>query len=223
VRLHGGTAARRNGSLEVHLPNKAALREACGNVASFMARFELPAPDGVLYLTRTHPTVEGLATYTMEAALDPLLDGPARRCGAIRTRAVTSTTTLLLLRFRYHIVARRGDEELPLLAEACQIAGFRGRPASPTWLSPAEAESLLDAQPDANVAPEQATQCVARVLDAMPALEAPLNDLARRQAGELLAAHQRVRTAARVTGLRYEVQPQLPPDVLGVFVLLPVM
>ena len=101
------------------------------------------------------------------------------------------------------------------------MIGFRGRPASPTWLSPAEAESLLDALPDANVAPEQATQFVARVLDAMPDMEAPLNDLARRQADELLAAHQRVAPPRGITGLRYEVQPQLPPDVLGVFVLLP--
>ena len=117
VRMHGGTAARRNGSLEVHLPNQAALREACGVGEGFTARFELPAPDGVLYLTRTHPLVEGLASYTMDAALDPLLEGPARRCGAIRTRAVQQTTTLLLLRLRYHIAAeprdRRGEGASP--------------------------------------------------------------------------------------------------------------
>ena len=77
VRLHGGTAARKNGNLDVHLPNKAALREACGNVEGFTACFELPAADDAVYLTRTHPLVEGLATYTLDSALDPLLDGPA--------------------------------------------------------------------------------------------------------------------------------------------------
>ena len=62
-------------------------------------RFELPVSDDVIYLNRTHPIVEGLASYVMDAALDPLLAGVARRCGATRTRAVTVRTTLLLARF----------------------------------------------------------------------------------------------------------------------------
>jgi hypothetical protein len=235
VRLHGGAVARKNGSLDVHLPNKTALREACGNVEGFTACFELPAADSAIYLTRTHPLVEGLATYTLDSALDPLLDGPARRCGAIRTRVVLQTTTLLLLRFRYHIAVQQPGGEgkatgrgevtsplpAPLLAESCQAVGFRGRPASPVWLAAAEVEELLKAHPDADVAPQQATQFVARVLEAMSDLAEPLNDIARRQADELLAAHQRVRSAVRLAGVRYDVQPQLPPDVLGIFVLLP--
>ena len=38
---------------------------------------------------------------------------------------------------------------------------------------------------------------------------------------QLLEAHRRVRAAARMKGIQYAVQPQLPPDVLGVYVLLP--
>ena len=128
---------------------------------------------------------------------------------------------MLLLRFRYHIITRRGNEEIPLLAEACQVAGFRGSPAVPAWLPTAEAEQLLDAQPDANVVPQQATQFISRIVSAMPQLEEPLNDIARRQGTEVLAAHQRVRAAARLAGVHYEVVPQLPPDVLGIYVLLP--
>ncbi len=221
VRMHGGTAAEVSGSLRVNLPNLAPLREACGNIESFTARFELPAPDGTLYLARTHPIVEGLAAYTMDSALDPLLDGVARRCGAIRTRAVRQTTTLLLMRFRHHIVARREGEETALLVEACQVAGFQGSPNAPTWLPDREAEQLLDAQPDANVTPQQATQFISRIVSDMSRLEEALNDIARRQGQEVLAAHQRVRAAARRTGVHYEVVPQLPPDVLGVYVLLP--
>ncbi|NVM23238.1 MAG: hypothetical protein HWN68_15820 [Desulfobacterales bacterium] len=40
---------------------------------------------------------------------------------------------------------------------------------------------------------------------------------------ELLQAHRRVRTAARLRGLRYKVEPHLPPDVLGIYVYLPVI
>lgn len=188
-----------------------------------MARFELPVPDNVLHLTRTHPIVEGLATYVMEAALDPLLQGVARRCGATRTRAVGRTTTLLLLRFRYHIVTQRGQGETPLLAEECQVLGFTGRPDAPQWLSADEAEELLQARPDANVAPGQATQFIRLVLDGMEHLQTPLDEMAQQRGQELLAAHRRVRAASRLRGVRYSVRPQLPLDVLGVYVLLPVV
>jgi len=78
----------------------------------------------------------------MDAALDPLLEGVARRSGAIRTRAVDVRTTLLLVRFRYHIVTRRGDEEIALLAEDCQALGFTGALQTAQWLPPEYVETL---------------------------------------------------------------------------------
>ena len=158
----------------------------------------------------------------MDTALDPLLDGVARRCGAIRTDAVQRTTTLLLLRLRFHIVRQHGAEETTLLAEECRVVGFPAHPEAPHWLAEAEAEQLLPAEPDANIAPQQASQFIGRVLEGMAILEAPLNAVAERTGQKLLEAHRRVRTAARQTGVRYGVQPQLPVDVLGVYVLLPV-
>jgi superfamily II DNA or RNA helicase len=223
VRAHQGFAAGKNGLLEVTLPNQAALREAAGGRERFNACFELPAGDGALYLHRTHPVVEGLAGYVMDSALDPLADGAARRCGAIRTRAVQRTTTLLLLRLRFHILTARGAEETALLAETCQVAGFTGSPEAPQWLPGAEVEQLLQAEPDANLLPGQASQFIGRVLEGMAHLETPLHDLAERTGQRLLEEHRRVRAAARQTGVRHSVQPQLPVDVLGLYVLLPVV
>src|SRR5690606_14657777 len=116
----------------MQLPGKAAVKEAVlgvGNTdeATFAARFKLPVNDGVTYLSRTHPYVEGLARYVMDTALDPLLsdDAIARRCGVVRTRAVDEATTLLLLRFRFHIeTKRRGEESTPMLAEDVQVVGL---------------------------------------------------------------------------------------------------
>jgi hypothetical protein len=71
VTAQGGFVAHKPRHIEVHLPNRAALREAAGEGGGkgiFDACFELPAPEGALYLTRTHPTVEGLASYVMDAA-----------------------------------------------------------------------------------------------------------------------------------------------------------
>ncbi|MCC6776423.1 MAG: DEAD/DEAH box helicase [Hyphomicrobiales bacterium] len=189
----------------------------------FSARFELPAPDGAVFLSRTHPIVEGLAAHVMDTALDPLVDGIARRAGAIRTTLVQTRTTLLLLRFRFDIrVTGAGVEGgLPLLAEDVGLVAFEGAPASARWIDAATANALLDARPDANIDPRQASEFVRRVTSAVDQLRPHIDEVARRRGDELLDAHRRVREAARIRGVRYSIEPKLPPDVLGIYVYLP--
>jgi hypothetical protein len=205
-------------------------------------------------LTRTHPLVEGLSGYIMEAALDPLNDiratgrSPlqARRCGAIRTGAVAKRTTLLLLRLRYHIVvessrkdaksakdslekenlanfapSRFEKEEIPLLAEDTLVLAFAGAPQSAEWLEPATAERLLQAKPEANISPEQASDFIGKVEEGFDLLRPRLEQAARQRGEALLEAHQRVRRASKIRNVRYRVESQLPPDVLGIYVYLP--
>ncbi len=203
-----------------------ALREAMrldGNGAGdkFSARFELPVKDGELYLNRTHPVVEGLATYVMDTALDALGQGVARRCGVIRTGRVERRTTLLLVRMRYHIITRRGGEETPLLAEDCQLLAFAGSTQNAEWLDSATAEALLDAEPEANINPDQATEFLRKVIDGFDALRPRLNQVAEQRGAELLEAHRRVRMASQAKGVSHRVEAQLPPDVLGIYVYLP--
>lgn len=223
VRAHNGHVSQQGLNTQLQLPDKAALRDLVGGESKLTARFELPAPDNVTYLSRTHPMVEGLATYTMDTALDPLLDSVAKRTGVMRTKAVKQATTLLLLRFRYHIITSKGGKKIPLLAEECQVVGFAGRADQPNWLAADTVEALLQASPDANVLPQQATQLMGRALDQLEGLQPALAEMAEQRGEELLTAHRRVRTAARQTGVRYSVQPQLPPDMLGVYLLLPVI
>ena len=64
-----------------------ALRQAIGCDEPFTGRFDLPLPDGETYLGRTSPIVEGLASWTLDQALDPeSRDTPAvaSRCGVDR-------------------------------------------------------------------------------------------------------------------------------------------
>ena len=145
----------------------------------------------------------------------------ARRCGAIRTGAVSKRTTLLLLRLRYHIVAVQNEQERPLLAEDTLALAFAGAPQNAEWLDPAAAEQLLLAHPEANISPEQATDFVRKVEEGFDLLRPMLEQAARQRGEVLLEAHQRVRRASKIRNVRYRVEPQLPPDVLGIYVYLP--
>jgi len=216
-------AANGTGEVQVDLSEvPRALRDAVNNLAQFKARFELPVRGGELYLNRTHPVVEGLASYVMDAALDPVAESIARRCGVIRTSQVSRRTTLLLLRLRFHIVTQRGEEERPLLAEDCQLIAFVGSPHNAQWLDDSQAiEQLLQAQAEANVAPGEARHFLQTMLDDFDALQPRLNQVAQQRGEELLNAHRRVRSASQLRGVRYRVEPQLPLDVLGVYVYLP--
>jgi hypothetical protein len=198
-----------------------AIRDCLDLPEAFTARFELPVQDGELYLSRTHPAVEALASHVLNAALDPMLTGPARRCGVIRTAAVPRRTTLLLLRHRFHIITRIGEQELQLLAEDAQLAAFAGSPQNPEWLSAESAAGLPNAEPDGNVNPDQARDFLQKVIDGMGQLRPRLGQLARERGQELLEAHRRVRQASKAKGVSHRIEAQDEPDVLGIFVYLP--
>jgi len=197
-----------------------ALREALDAPLTFAARFEQPVGDGEFYLQRTHPLIEALAAYVMDTALDPLAPAAARRAGVILTRLVERRTTLLLVRFRYHIILQRGDADRPLLAEDVALLAFAGPPHNAQWLDQERAEALLDARPDADLHEDRKREFLRKVVDGFEHLRPHLDDVARTRGDELLAAHRRVRDAANARG-RYAIEAQLPPDVLGLYVYLP--
>ena len=197
------------------------LREICGSIEQFTARFELPVGDGVLYLTRTHPIVEGLATYVLNAALDGDENAIASRCGVIYTDQVQRRTTLLLLRYRYHIVIQDGDLEKQLMAEDSQVVGFAGATSDAEWIDAQQVTNLLDATPTQNIDRERATHFIQRVIENINDLNPALERFAMERGQQILDAHQRVRSAARWQGIKHEIRPELPPDVLGIYIYLP--
>ena len=200
-----------------------AVREACGlPMPHARLAFQLPVPDGVTYIARTHPLIEALGLHVAGTALDTGTAGVAARCGAIRTGAVTMRTTLLVLRLRFHLDVTRRDGSTPLLAEECVVAAFQGGAERSTWVADTEALQLLGAEPAGNVAPELRTRWLTSAIAEWPALQPGIEQLANERAEVLLAAHRRVRDAAGLVGVRYSVRPQLPADLLGLYVFMPV-
>ena len=189
---------------------------------AFQARFDLPVSDDEIYLSRSHPIVESLANYIVDTALNATDQAVAKRIGAIRTKIVITRTTLLLVRFRFHIKTIEQEFQKELLAEECRIFGFEGSPKNATWLPPEKIESILIASPDANIVPEVATNFISEIVESNGDLTPYLEKRAEKLGQEILEAHRRVRTAARMTSVRYQVEPKLPPDIIGIYIFLPV-
>ncbi|RAO31421.1 RNA polymerase-associated protein RapA [Micromonospora noduli] len=178
---------------------------------------------GEAALVRTDPAVVALAGYVLNAALDEQATGPrpARRCGVIRTRAVAGRTTLLVVRYRFHLTLPSRNGTRQLVAEDARLLAFAGAPANATWLTTDDALALLDATADANTDPGFGERTTRRVLDELPAVTDYLTAYGEELAAELLASHRRVRSASGeiVRGLSVTVQDR--PDVLGTYVYLP--
>lgn len=210
-------------AITVHLSKDTprALRQALGRDDSFTGRFELPLREDEIYLGRTSPMVEGLAGWTIDQALDEAArdaTSVASRCGVIATSAVTQRTTLVLARFRYHLKAA-GAVETILCEEVVPMAAT-GMAAGLTWLAPAEAEPLLYARPESNLTSTAIQQQIGLMVKSLPAIQASLVPIASTRAAAQLAAHERVRDAAKTKG-RVAIEPVLPVDLLGAYILLP--
>lgn len=211
-------------AVTVHLnaETSRALRQAIGRDESFAGRFDLPLEEGNVYLGRTSPVVEGLASWTLDQALDPMardVQAVASRCGVGSTSAVSARTTLLVVRFRYHLQLTGSGGETILCEEILPLA-CTGSADAPQWLSPEEGEALLAARPERNLIQTAIDQQIGLLLTSLPKLQKSLEPVAGERAMAQLAAHERVRESSRPKG-RVTIQPVLPVDILGAYLLIP--
>lgn len=188
-------------------------------------RDSLPAPRGDVLLARTDPTVEAIARYTLDAALDPLLPSdarPARRAGTMRTAAVSERTTLLVVRYRIELTLPGSRATVTQIAEDAKFLAYTlGDDDEPIWLTPDAVEFLLAAAPSGSIADELSRAQLAEQIIGLPSLQQHLDSLGGALAEATTEAHRRVRGTTR-PGRRSLTARLLPPaDVLGVFVYLP--
>ncbi|MFD1832559.1 DEAD/DEAH box helicase [Streptomyces desertarenae] len=178
---------------------------------------------GEVALVRTDPAIGAVASYVLDSALDVNALGPrpARRCGVVTTDAVTVRTTLLLVRYRFHLTLPSRTGERQLVAEDARLLAYEGLPQRARWLDDDAAAALLTARATANTHEQRARNQITRDLDALPELAGHLAEYGRHLAAELDASHRRVRKANEEIVRGLKVVPQEPADVLGVYVYLP--
>lgn len=178
---------------------------------------------GEAALVRTDPVVGALASHVLNAALDTQAEGarPARRCGVITTDAVSTRTTLLLVRYRFHLTLPSRSGERQLVAEDARLLAFEGAPKNGAWLTPDQATALLDATASENTDPHFGERTMTRILGQLSDVNGYLESYGDELAAELDAAHRRVRAASGEIVRGLSVTAQKPADILGAYVYLP--
>lgn len=203
-------------ALEAGLKERLAQRNLTGSVRLAMTE---PAPSGTELLTRTHPLTATLAEALVEASLDPeALSGLGiGRVGTWPTSAVQQMTRLALLRIRFKLTVHARKERLLLAEEAALVAIQGGRIVA----AGEAARELLNTPADADLAPSARDRFIAKAKEDLPGLlDGPLAEFVRLRAEGLMQDHARLRAAAG-SASRVTVEAVLPPDVIGLFVLMP--
>lgn len=178
-----------------------------------------PAPSGTALLTRTHPLTATLAEALVEASLDPeaLAGLGIGRVGAWPTVAVRQVTRVALLRIRFKLTVHARKERL-LLAEEAALVAIQGGQVVAAGKAVRE---LLNAPATADLAPAARDRFIVGAKEELPSLlKGPIADFVHSRAEELMADHARLR-AASGTASRVTVEAVLPPDVIGLFALMP--
>lgn len=183
--------------------------------------FKSPTPAGYKYLGRNHPFTEHLSQHIINNALQQR-DNSAARAAVIRTTSVQQKTTLFQFRVRNVIAEQPGNKEI--VAEEMWMWGYRGEIGQQQFLAKEEAlQMLMGAGASQNMEkPEQAywlNEEMEWVLDEKT-FRSQTDTVALERANHLVKMHTKVRSM--LGGTKYKVvEPVLPMDVLGIYILLP--
>ena len=228
TRQYAPLQARKDGSAEAHLhalPD--ALKERLdgrGLRGTVRVAFDGALP-GATAVNRNHPLTATLADTLLEGALDPTSSPmPALgRAGAWPTGAVTAVTTVVLLRLRFKLTVQARRERL-LLVEEAQALALSGE----TLIAVGDdARALLEANATGDLAEVARARLLMQALGRMDAiLPGAIAGFARERAAVLADDHERLRSAdgrraSGAGGSRVVVEPVLPADVIGLYVLVP--
>lgn len=188
--------------------------------------FRYPPKGRCKSVTRSHPLVHVLADSLLEQTLDHFdensnLSDPAAlgRLGCWVSSKVKSKTTIVLLRLRHQLVTQSQSRTSTLLVEEASSVAWTGKSTS-SLIVGSQVLDLLNHAPDKDPPKALRDRALHEALTSLKDLGPSLNHHAEKRAQELLADHRRVREAADARG-RYSVTTLLPPDVIGVFVVLP--
>jgi ERCC4-related helicase len=197
------------------------LRQRLGWLKPIKMVFDSPPPQDVenaVVIGRNHLLTIHLSEKITGMAFRPKAAEDNFRCGAAYTSGVKSRTVILMLRVRY-ILSRRGQPEQ--FAEEVVTAGYKAEGGNLTWYTANDPNllSLLEsAEVSGNITKNEKQERLRRALEEVETKRPELQRIAESRADELEGAHDRLREQI---GGRTVKAKAYPPDILGIYVLLP--
>jgi superfamily II DNA or RNA helicase len=197
------------------------LKELLNGKDTVQISFESPTPEGFRYIGRNHRFTEQLCQFLLALAFEQKNGYPqVARASVIQTDQVSVKTTIV--QFRVRNVIKEVQSKLENISEELYLWGFEGSIDESRVLDYAACKQLLfSAQSKKQLSMERQQAEMSAQLQLFEGRKQQFTDLAEKRAGALVEAHGRFKQL--VGGRRYEaVYPILPPDILGVYVFIPV-
>jgi len=181
--------------------------------------FQSPTPEGFRYIGRNHRFVEQLCHRIIANSLDKAKKGhKASRAAVFSTDEVETQTTLI--QFRVRNVIREVSKQHEMVSEEMFLWGYEQTVEGIKALDIETCKKLLQTTSVMDVSKERQETAFERELKHFEALHPDFIKVVEDRSNELVNAHTRF--AKYLGAKRFEaVTPVLPPDILGVYVLIP--
>lgn len=197
------------------------LKELLSDKNEILVSFKSPTPAGYKYIGRNHLFTEHLSQHIINSALQGASQSAARSA-VLRTADVKQKTVLFQLRVRNVIAEQPSNKQI--VAEEMWLWGYEGEVSQKQFLDKETALNLL-----MSIKPTQNMEEGEKAYWLNEEMEWVLNEktfreytdeVALERANHLVESHTRFKKL--VSGNKYKVvEPVLPMDLLGVYVLLP--
>ncbi|MBP6396998.1 MAG: DEAD/DEAH box helicase [Saprospiraceae bacterium] len=195
------------------------MASALGQGDKIHTSFQSPTPQGFRYIGRNHRFVEQLCHRIIANSLDKERKGnKAARASVFRTDAVNTQTTLI--QFRVRNVIREVSKQHEMVSEEMFLWGYEQTPDGINALEIDRCKQLLHTSNALDISNERQEIIFEKELEHFNQLHPDFIKVVERRSDELVNAHTRF--AKFIGAKRFEaVTPVLPPDILGVYVLIP--
>jgi superfamily II DNA or RNA helicase len=195
------------------------LASALGQGEKIHISFRSPTPRGFRYIGRNHRFVEQLCHRLIANSLDRERTGhKAARAAVFRTDAVTTQTTLI--QFRVRNVIREVCKQHEMVSEEMFLWGYELTSEGISSIDIERCKLLLNTANTLDLSRERQESIFENELEHFKKLHPDFIRVVEQRSNELVNAHTRF--AKYLGAKRFEaVTPVLPPDILGVYVLIP--
>jgi len=181
--------------------------------------FQSPTPLGFRYIGRNHRFVEQLCHRIIANSLDKERKGnKAARASVFSTDAVLAQTTLI--QFRVRNVIREVSKKQEMVSEEMFLWGYEQTPDGINAIGLDQCKTLMHTTSALDISRERQDLVFEKELKHFEDLHPDFIKVVEKRSDELKNAHTRF--AKYIGAKQFEaVTPVLPPDILGVYVLIP--